>query len=72
MPYTRLTVRSGDTPGFLFAFTNALAGFTINIERAEIRTEGGEAVDTFWVTDVAGEPGWSGRSASTSYGSRRP
>jgi glutamate-ammonia-ligase adenylyltransferase len=51
---TRLTVRSVDTPGFLFAFTNALAGFTINIEQAEIRTEGGEAVDVFWVTDVGG------------------
>jgi glutamate-ammonia-ligase adenylyltransferase len=53
-PYTRLTVRSADTPGFLFAFTNALAGFTINIERAEIRTLDGEAHDTFWVTDVNG------------------
>ncbi len=53
---TRLTVRSADTPGFLFAFSNALAGFTINIERAEIRTDHGEAVDVFWVTDVAGRP----------------
>lgn len=53
---TRLTVRSADTPGFLFAFSNALAGFTINIERAEVGTLHGEAVDTFWVTDVAGRP----------------
>lgn len=53
---TRLTVRSGDTPGFLFAFTNALAGFTINITRARIRTEGKTADDTFWVTDVHGNP----------------
>jgi glutamate-ammonia-ligase adenylyltransferase len=53
---TRLRVRSADTPGFLFAFTNALAGFTINIDRAEIRTVQGSAVDTFWVTDVAGRP----------------
>ncbi|HVS34934.1 MAG TPA: putative nucleotidyltransferase substrate binding domain-containing protein [Gemmataceae bacterium] len=53
---TRLTVRSADTPGFLFAFSNALAGFTINIERAEVRTVRGEAVDAFWVTDVSGRP----------------
>jgi glutamate-ammonia-ligase adenylyltransferase len=54
--YTRLTVRSADTPGFLFAFTNALAGFTTNIERARIRTSRREAADTFWVTDRAGQP----------------
>lgn len=53
-PYTQLTVRSVDTPGFLFAFTNALAGFTVNIERAAIRTVEGQACDTFWVTDVGG------------------
>jgi glutamate-ammonia-ligase adenylyltransferase len=53
---TRLTVRSADTPGFLFAFSNALAGFTINIERAEVSTLRGQAIDTFWVTDVAGRP----------------
>jgi glutamate-ammonia-ligase adenylyltransferase len=55
-PTTELTVRSADTPGFLFAFANALAGLTINIERAEIRTEGGEARDRFWVTDLRGRP----------------
>ena len=49
-------MRSADTPGFLFAFSNALAGFTINIECAEVGTLHGEAVDTFWVTDVAGRP----------------
>jgi glutamate-ammonia-ligase adenylyltransferase len=53
---TRLAVRSADTPGFLFAFANALADFTINIERAEIRTIAGEAQDTFWVTDVRRRP----------------
>lgn len=51
---TRVTVRSADNLGFLFAFTNALAGITVNIERATIRTDAGEAVDTFWVTDIAG------------------
>jgi glutamate-ammonia-ligase adenylyltransferase len=53
---TKLTVRSADTSGFLFAFANALADFTINIERAEIRTIAGEAQDTFWVTDVHRRP----------------
>jgi glutamate-ammonia-ligase adenylyltransferase len=55
-PCTRLTVRSADAPGFLFAFSNALAGFTLNIERAEVCTLQGQAVDTFWVTDAAGRP----------------
>ncbi len=49
---TRMTVRSADTPGFLFAFANALAGLALNVERAEVRTVNGEAWDTFWVTDV--------------------
>ncbi|GIW11028.1 MAG: hypothetical protein KatS3mg061_2085 [Dehalococcoidia bacterium] len=53
---TCVRVRSVDTVGFLFSFTNALAGFTINIERAEVRSEAGEAIDTFWVTDRAGHP----------------
>lgn len=53
---TRLSVRSVDTPGFLFAFANALAGITVNVERAEIRTVDGEARDIFWVTDLAGRP----------------
>src|SRR6185437_4274801 len=53
---TRLSVRSVDTPGFLFAFANAQAGITVNVERAEIRTVDGEARDTFWVTDLAGQP----------------
>jgi glutamate-ammonia-ligase adenylyltransferase len=53
---TELAVRSADTPGFLFAFANALADFSINVERAAIRTVGGEARDTFWVTDVHRRP----------------
>lgn len=51
---TRLTIRSADTLGFLFAFTNALAGLGVNIERAQIRTIRGEAHDTLWVTDASG------------------
>jgi glutamate-ammonia-ligase adenylyltransferase len=53
---TILRVRSADAPGFLFAFTNALANFGINVERATIRTVDGEASDTFWVTDVGRRP----------------
>jgi glutamate-ammonia-ligase adenylyltransferase len=54
-PFTELFVRSADTWGFLFAFTNALAGFMINIECATVRTVRGEACDTFWVTDLQGQ-----------------
>lgn len=54
LPYTGLRVASSDTLGFLFAFTTTLAGFTLNIERAEIRTLNGQANDTFWVTDPSG------------------
>lgn len=54
--WTKLTVRSTDSTGFLFAFTNALAGFTINIQGAELRTNDGEVTDVFWITDVSGKP----------------
>ncbi len=53
---TRLFVRSADTPGFLFAFANALTALGVNVVRAEIRTVDGEARDTFWVTDARGRP----------------
>ena len=53
---TLVRVRSADTPGFLFAFANALADLAVNIERAEIRTVDGKAQDTFWVTDRWGHP----------------
>src|SRR5439155_26617946 len=55
-PQTVLRVRSADTPGFLFAFAHALAGVSVNVERAEVRTVRGEAQDTFWVTDARGRP----------------
>ena len=54
--YTRLDIRSQDLEGFLFAFTNALAGSTFNIDRAFIETVGTEAHDTFWITDRMGKP----------------
>jgi glutamate-ammonia-ligase adenylyltransferase len=49
--YTELRIRSTDTLGFLFEFTNALAVLGINVERAQVRTVGRETRDTFWVTD---------------------
>lgn len=52
--YTRLKIRSQDTHGFLFSFTNALAVLNVNVVGAEIRTVGAEAQDTFRLTDQAG------------------
>ncbi len=52
--YTRLVISSADTLGFLFAFANALTMLNVNIERAEVRTEGDEVRDTFWLTDSSG------------------
>jgi glutamate-ammonia-ligase adenylyltransferase len=53
---TRLSILSADTPGFLFEFTAALATLRANIVGAEVRTSGGEAHDTFWLTDEGGRP----------------
>lgn len=52
--YTQMTIRSTDTVGFLYAFTNALAVLNVNIEGAEIRTVHGKTHDTFLVTDLSG------------------
>ena len=52
--FTRLKIRSRDTPGFLFSFTNALAVLNVNVVGAEIRTVGTEAQDTFRLTDQSG------------------
>lgn len=53
--YTQMTIRSTDTVGFLYAFTNALSVLNVNVERAEIRTVRGETHDTLLVTDRNGE-----------------
>lgn len=52
--HTRLAIRSRDVPGFLFAFTNALSGSTVDIRAAAVDTVDGEAADVFWVTDRDG------------------
>ena len=48
--HTQVIIRSTDTVGFLYAFANALAVLNVNVERAEIRTVGGETRDVFMVT----------------------
>ena len=52
--HTVLKIRSADTPGFLFAFTHALALIAINIVRAQVTTVYGEVHDTFWLTERNG------------------
>ncbi len=49
--HTLLTIRSVDTVGFLFAFTNALTSLRVNVRRARVRTVEGRVEDTFWLTD---------------------
>ena len=39
--HTLLTIRSVDTVGFLFAFTNALTSLRVNVRRAKVRTING-------------------------------
>lgn len=53
--FTRLSIHSLDTLGFLFEFTNALAVLHVNIERAEVRTIAGDAHDIFWVANALGD-----------------
>jgi glutamate-ammonia-ligase adenylyltransferase len=51
---TELHIRSGDTPGFLFELSTALAALNLEVRRAVIRTLDDEVYDTFWVTDLQG------------------
>lgn len=52
--YALLAIRSADTSGFMFAFSNALAVSRVNIVRARVRTESGRVHNTFWLTDSSG------------------
>ncbi len=54
--HTRLELHSADVPGFLFAFTNALAGSSIDIRSASADTVNGQARDVFWVVNRDGMP----------------
>ncbi len=53
--YSLLEITSGDTPGFLFAFSTALSSVRVNVVRAMIRTDGDTVRDTFWLTEPSGE-----------------
>jgi glutamate-ammonia-ligase adenylyltransferase len=50
--FTVLRIRSTDTLGFLFEFSNALTALNMLIERVDIRTLDHEVCDTFWVVDL--------------------
>ena len=52
--YALLEIRSIDTPGFLFAFSSALASVRVNVVRSSVRTRDGEVHDTFWLTEPSG------------------
>ena len=51
---TILQIISQDTPGFLFAFANALSLLAIKIEQATVRTEEGMVQDVFVIRDLRG------------------
>lgn len=51
---TVMDIQAPDTPGFLYAFSNALAMRGITIHSALIRTVGHTVHDRFWVTDRHG------------------
>jgi len=51
---TILQITSQDTPGFLFAFANALSLLAIKIEQATVRTEEGMVQDVFVIRDLRG------------------
>ena len=52
--YTLCEVRSPDLPGLLHAITVALADAGVDVHSARVSTVGGEAIDTFEVTDRNG------------------
>jgi len=51
---TMLTVRSKDTPAFLYSLTNGLAMRDVYIQKALIENVGNEAADSFVITDRRG------------------
>ena len=52
--YTLGEVRAPDVPGLLHAITVGLAGAGADVHSAKVRTVGGEAIDTFALTDRNG------------------
>jgi glutamate-ammonia-ligase adenylyltransferase len=63
--WTVLDVRAADTPGFLYAFSNALALRGIYIHKVEIDSIGSEVHDRFWIADRQGRPIESPRERET-------
>ena len=51
---TGVHVVSSDTPGFLFAFSNALTMLGTDIVQVQVRTLNDEVRDTFWISDRQG------------------
>lgn len=61
---TVLELRAGDRPGLLFTLGRTLARERVSVRSAHIATHAGQAVDTFYLTDVRGgllEPAAVGR-----------
>jgi [protein-PII] uridylyltransferase len=53
---TVVEVRAHDRPGTLYRLTRALAGAGADIASAHLESRGANVVDTFYVTDHAGQP----------------
>ena len=54
LPWTVMDIQGPDTPGFLYAFANALSMRDVMIHSAQIQTAGTVAHDRFCVTDRRG------------------
>ncbi len=53
---TLLEIRMHDQPGLLYSITKTLSRFSVDIQAALVSTLGAEALDTLYVTDLAGRP----------------
>jgi [protein-PII] uridylyltransferase len=51
-----ITVRSGDRPALLSGISDTLTRSNIDIRSAIVTTQGDEAVDTMYVTEMGGGP----------------
>lgn len=51
---TIVDVRTVDAFGFFFEFTSGLELLQLDVDHADVRTEGGRIHDRFWVTDLRG------------------
>jgi glutamate-ammonia-ligase adenylyltransferase len=65
LPWTVMDIQGRDTPGFLYAFANALAMRGVAIHSAKIRTAGTVVHDRFCVTDQRGRKITSARAQAS-------